>query len=140
MVVEFKVMSLGLTNAPSAFMDLMNRVFKDYLDKFVIVFIDDVLIYSKSKEEHAEHLRLVLTTLRDHQLYAKFSKCEFWLSSVAFLGHIIDKDGVSVDPAKISAISDWERPTTPREIRSFLGLEGNITAILWKGSLPWLHR
>ncbi|KAL5565524.1 hypothetical protein UlMin_027032 [Ulmus minor] len=101
---EFLVMSFGLTNAPAAFMDLMNRVFKPFLDKFVIVFIDDILVYSRSKEEHEEHLRITLQTLKDHHLFAKFKKCEFWLDKVAFLGHVISKDGVAVDPAKIEAV------------------------------------
>lgn len=96
-------MSFGLTNAPAAFMDLMNRTFKPFLDQFVIVFIDDILVYSKSKEEHEQHLRLVLQILREHKLYAKFSKCEFWLDSVSFLGHVVSKDGVQVDPEKIKA-------------------------------------
>ena len=91
---EFLVMPFGLTNAPAAFMDLMNRVFKPYLDTFVIVFIDDILVYSRSEEEHTEHLRIVLQTLRDKQLYAKFSKCEFWLEEVVFLGHVISAEGV----------------------------------------------
>ena len=121
---EFLVMSFGLTNAPAAFMDLMNRVFKAYLDSFVIVFIDDILVYSRSREEHEQHLRVVLRTLRDQQLYAKFSKCEFWLSSVSFLGHVVTKDGVCVDPKKIEAVQSWPRPTSPAEIRSFLGLAG----------------
>ena len=121
---EFLVMSFGLTNAPAAFMDLMNRVFKPFLDRFVIVFIDDILIYSKSKEEHEQHLRLVLQTLREKQLYAKFSKCEFWLESVAFLGHIVSKNGISVDPSKVEAVQNWPRPTSVKEIRSFLGLAG----------------
>ena len=95
---EFLVMPFGLTNAPAAFMDLMNRVFGDYLDKFVIVFIDDILIYSKSHEEHERHLKLVLERLRERKLYAKFNKCQFWLEQVAFLGHVVSKDGVSVDP------------------------------------------
>ena len=102
---EFLAMPFGLTNAPAAFMDLMNRVFKEYLDKFIIVFIDDILIYSKTQKEHEEHLRIALQTLRNHQLYAKFSKCEFWLDKVQFLGHVISKDGVSVDPSKIEAVS-----------------------------------
>ena len=102
---EFLVMPFGLTNAPAAFMDLMNQVFRAYLDKFVIVFIDDILIYSRSREEHAKHLRMVLSTLSEHQLYAKFSKCEFWLDRVQFLGHVVSKDGISVDPAKIDAVS-----------------------------------
>ena len=95
---EFLVMPFGLTNAPVAFMDLMNGIFRPYLDQFVIVFIDDILIYSGSEEEHAEHLRIVLQTLREHWLYAKLSKCQFWLDSVAFLGHIVSAEGVSVDP------------------------------------------
>ena len=121
---EFLVMSFGLTNAPAAFMDLMNRVFKKYLDKCVIVFIDDILIYSKTKEEHAEHLRIVLEILRKEQLYAKWSKCEFWLTQVQFLGHVISKKGITVDPAKIEAVLNRERPKTPTEVRSFLGLAG----------------
>ena len=121
---EFLVMSFGLTNAPAAFMDLMNRVFKDYLDKFVVVFIDDILIYSKDEVVHEEHLRMILTRLKEHQLYAKFKKCEFWLSQVAFLGHIISKDGVAVDPSKVEAVKDWPRPKNASEVRSFLGLAG----------------
>ena len=101
---EFLVMPFGLTNALSAFMDLMNRVFSPYLDKFVIVFIDDILVYSSSPKEHAEHLRTILQILRERQLYAKFSKCQFWLDKVAFLGHVISAEGVSVDPQKIEAI------------------------------------
>ncbi|GJY99085.1 putative reverse transcriptase domain-containing protein [Tanacetum coccineum] len=121
---EFQVMSFGLTNAPAVFMDLMNRVCKPYLDKFVIVFIDDILIYSKSEEEHAEHLKLILELLKKEELYAKFSKCEFWLSKVQFLGHVIDSEGIHVDPAKIESIKDWASPKTPTEIRQFLGLAG----------------
>ncbi|CAN4123632.1 unnamed protein product [Withania somnifera] len=121
---EFLVMSFGLTNAPLAFMDLMHRVPKPYLDSFVIVFIDDILIYSRNESDHEHHLRLVLRTLREHRLYAKFSKCEFWLESVAFLGHVVSKDGIRVDPAKIQAVCDWPRPTTVIEIRSFVGLVG----------------
>ena len=97
-------MSFGLTNAPAAFMDLMNRVFKDYLDQFVILFIDDILVYSKDANENEEHLRLVLLQLKEHQLYAKFKKCEFWLSQVAFLGHIGSKDEIVVDPSKVEAV------------------------------------
>ena len=121
---EFLVMPFGLTNAPAAFMDLMNRVFKNFLDQFVIVFIDDILVYSRSKEEHEEHLRIVLQTLRKNRLYAKFKKCEFWLEQVAFLGHVISKKGISVDPGKIEAVSNWPRPTNVHEVRSFLGLAG----------------
>ncbi|KAL0544440.1 hypothetical protein IC582_019555 [Cucumis melo] len=121
---EFIVMSFGLTNAPALFMDLMNRVFREFLDTFVIVFIDDILIYSKTEAEHEEHLRMVLQTLRDNKLYAKFSKCEFWLKQVSFLGHVVSKAGVSVDPAKIEAVTGWTRPSTVSEVRSFLGLAG----------------
>ncbi|GJS89391.1 putative reverse transcriptase domain-containing protein, partial [Tanacetum coccineum] len=121
---EFQVMPFGLTNAPAVFMDLMNRVCKSYLDKFVIVFIDDILIYSKSEEEHAEHLKLILELLKKEELYAKFSKCDFWLSRVQFLGHVIDSEGIHVDPAKIESIKDWASPKTPTEIRQFLGLAG----------------
>nr|GFA40688.1 putative reverse transcriptase domain-containing protein [Tanacetum cinerariifolium] len=105
-------------------MDLMNRIFHEYLDKFVIVFIDDILVFSKSKEEHEDHLRTVLQTLRQEKLYAKFSKCEFWLSSVAFLGHIVSVEGITMDPAKVEAITTWPRPTSMIEVRSFLGLAG----------------
>ncbi|XP_074291591.1 putative mitochondrial protein AtMg00860 [Silene latifolia] len=117
-------MPFGLTNAPAAFMDLMNRVFSPYLDKFIVVFIDDILVYSKTKEEHEKHLRIVLQTLREHQLYAKLSKCEFWLEKVDFLGHIILKGGVVMDPTKIEAVSKWVAPKNVAEIRSFLGLTG----------------
>jgi hypothetical protein len=121
---EFMVMSFGLTNAPTYFMNLMNKVFMEELDKFVIVFIDDILIYSKSVEEHEQHLRVVLGKLRAHKLYAKFSKCEFWLEKVAFLGHILTAEGVAVDSEKVEAVSSWQQPTNVSEIRSFLGLAG----------------
>ncbi|KAL4016353.1 hypothetical protein IC575_024001 [Cucumis melo] len=121
---EFIVMSFGLTNAPAVFMDLMNRVFREFLDAFVIVFIDDILIYSKTEAEHEEHLRIFLQTLRDNKLYAKFSKYEFWLKQVSFLGHVVSKAGVSVDPAKIEAVTSWTRPSIVSEVHSFLGLAG----------------
>ena len=121
---EFLVMSFGLTNAPAAFMDLMNRVFRPFLDRFVIVFIDDILVYSRSDVEHEHHLRTVLQTLRENELYAKFSKCEFWLESVGFLGHVVSNQGIQVDQKKVEAVAQWSRPTTVTEIRSFLGLAG----------------
>ena len=121
---EFRVMPFGLTNAPAAFMDLMNRVFRPYLDQFVVVFVDDVLVYSPNVETHRMHLKAVLETLRQNQLFAKFSKCEFWLEEVAFLGHVISGAGIKVDPAKVEAVSSWGRPKTVSEIRSFLGLAG----------------
>ena len=121
---EFTVMPFGLTNAPAAFMGLMNRVFQPYLDQFVVVFVDDILIYFQSEVEHEDHLRIVLQLLRDHQLFAKFSKCEFWLAEVGFLGHVVSASGVSVDPGKVEAVMSWERPKSVFEIRSFLGLAG----------------
>ncbi|KAA3466361.1 DNA/RNA polymerases superfamily protein [Gossypium australe] len=121
---EFLVMPFGFTNAPSIFMDLMNRIFQLYLDKFIVVFIDDILIYSRDENEHVEHLRMVLQTLRDKQLYAKFSKSEFWLKEVRFLGHIISGDGILVDPSKISAIFEWKPPRNVSSVSSFLGLAG----------------
>ncbi|WVZ84916.1 hypothetical protein U9M48_031886 [Paspalum notatum var. saurae] len=121
---KYTVMSFGLTNAPTYFMNLMNKVFMEYLDKFVVVFIDDILIYSKTEEEHEEHLRLVLQKLREHKLYAKLSKCEFWLDQVPFLGHIVSKGGIMVDPSKISSVMDWKVPEVVKEVRGFLGLAG----------------
>ena len=106
----------GLTNAPTTFMELMNREFKPYLDSFMIVFIDDILIYSRSQEEHEQHLPVVLQTLRDSQFYANFSKCEFWLSSVAFLGHVVSVEGIQVDPKKIEAVKNWPRPASATKI------------------------
>ena len=119
---KFLVMPFGLTNAPATFMDLMNRVFHPYIDQFMILFIDDILVYSKNVEEHAFHLKVVLQTLKERQLYAKFSKCEFWLNEVVFLGHVVFGNGIFVDPRKVEAIVKWERLKNVTEIRSFLGL------------------
>ncbi|KAK1618755.1 hypothetical protein QYE76_024272 [Lolium multiflorum] len=121
---EYNVMSFGLTNAPAYFMNLMNKIFMNFLDKFVVVFIDDILIYSKTEEEHEQHLEIILETLRHHKLYAKFSKCEFWLKEVGFLGHILSAGGIAVDPAKIKTVAEWKVPTTQTEVRAFLGLAG----------------
>jgi hypothetical protein len=121
---KYLVMSFGLMNAPAHFMYLMNSVFMSELDKFVVVFIDDILIYSKNNEDHAEHLRIVLTRLREHKIYAKFSKCEFWLTKVPFLDHVLSVEGISIDPSKIQEVLDGKAPTFVTEIRSFLGLAG----------------
>jgi hypothetical protein len=121
---EFTVMPFGLTNAPAYFMNLMNKVFMEELDKFVVVFIDDIHVYSRSAEEHGQHLRIVLEKLRGHQLYAKFSKCEFWLLKMSFLGHILTAKGVDVDLKKVTALANWKRPTSVIEMQSFLGLAG----------------
>ncbi|WVZ52630.1 hypothetical protein U9M48_003672 [Paspalum notatum var. saurae] len=121
---EYLVMSFGLTNAPAFFMYMMNSVFMNELNKFVVVFIDDILIYSKNEKEHEEHLRIVLTRLREHKFYAKFSKCDFWLKEVSFLGHILSEKRVAVDPSKVEDALNWKQPETVTEIRSFLGLAG----------------
>ena len=117
-------MPFRLTDAPSAFMDLMHRVFQPYLNHFVMVFVDDILIYSQSEEVNKDHLRIVLQELKDHQLYAKFSKCEFWLIEVRFLGHVVSASGVSIDLEKVEAVMSWERPKLVFEIRIFLRLVG----------------
>jgi hypothetical protein len=121
---EYTVMPFRLTNALSYFMNMMNKVFMKFLDKFVVVFIDDILIYSKSNKEHEKHFRLIMEKLREHKLYAKFSKCEFWLNKVGFLGHIISNEGIAVDPSKVTAVTEWEPPKNMGEIHSFLGLAG----------------
>ena len=115
-------MPIGLTNAPATFMDLMNRVFRLHVDHFFVVFIDDILVYSKDRENHDTHIRVVLETLRKEQLYAKLSKCEFWLNEVSFLGHIVLKEGIRVDPKKIEVVVEWKPPRYVTEVRSFLGL------------------
>ena len=117
-------MPFGFKNVPAAFMDLMHRLFQPYLDQFVVIFVDDILIYSKSKEEQEDQLRVLLQALRDHQLYDKFRKCEFWLTEVKFLGHIVSASSVSIDPEKVKAVMSWERPKSVFEIHSFLGLVG----------------
>jgi len=121
---EYQVIPFGVTNAPAVFMDYMNRIFHPFLDFFVVVFIDDILIYSKTFEEHEKHLIVVLQILKDKKLYAKMSKCEFWLEEIKFLGHVISKKGVSIDPTKVEAVLQWEPPKSVIEIRSFLGLAG----------------
>ena len=117
-------MPFGLTNALVAFMDLMHRVFQLYLDQFVMVFVDDILIYSQSNEEHEDHLRIILQSFREHRLYAKFSKCKFWLTKVRFLEHVVSASGVSMEPKKVKEVMSWERPKSVFEIRSLLGLAG----------------
>jgi len=119
---EYLVMSFGLTNAPAHFMYLMNSVFMPKLDKFVAVFIDDILVYSRNEKEHAEHLHVVLSRLREHQLYAKFSKCKFWQKKVPFLHHVLSEEGISVDPTKVQEVLDWKVPTSVQEVWSFLRL------------------
>jgi hypothetical protein len=117
-------MSFGLTNAPAAFMEAMNGMLHKYLDDFIVVFLDDILIYSKTEEEHERHLTLVLDSLWKNQFYAKLKKCAFWLPEVAFLGHVINQHGIFVDPKNVSSVVNWQRPATVNEIRSFLGLVG----------------
>src|SRR3954465_14466307 len=119
---EYTVMSFGLTNAPATFSRLMNSVFMEYLDKFIVVYLDYILIYSKNEEENAKHLRLVLMKLREHHLYAKFSKCEFWLPEVTYLGHVISAKGIAVNPERVQAVLDWTPPESVKQVRSFLGL------------------
>jgi hypothetical protein len=121
---EYLIMSFGLTNAPAHFMYLMNSVFMPEFDKFVVVFIDDILVYSKNEAEHDQHLRIVLQRLRDHQLYAKFSKCAFCLKEVPFLRHVISAEGIAVDPNKVQDVLDWKSPRSVTQICSFLGLAG----------------
>ena len=121
---EFLVTPFRLTNAPTAFMDLMNRMFRPYLDQFVVVFIDDILVYSRDEQEHEQHLKIVLQTLREKKLYAKLSKCDFWLKEVSFLGHIVSAEGIRVDPAKIEALVNWKPPQSVTEVKIFLGLAG----------------
>jgi hypothetical protein len=121
---DYMVISFRLTNAPTYFMYLMKKVFMKYLDKFIVVFIDDILVYSRSEEGHEEHLRLALQNLRKHRLYAKLSKCEFWMKQVAFLGHVMSKGGIFVDTSKVQHVLSWNAPTSVGDIRSFLELVG----------------
>jgi hypothetical protein len=121
---EFTVVLFGLSNAPVVFMFLMNGVFRNYLDKFVIVFLDDILVYSKIEEEHEQHLRMMLQVLREHWLYAKLSKCSFYQRQIHYLGHIISEEGIVVDPEKVQAIREWPAPRNVAEVRSFMGLVG----------------
>jgi len=137
---QYYVMPFGVTNAPGIFMEYMNRIFHPYLDQFVVVFIDDILVYSKSEEEHVEHLRIVLQVLKEKQLFAKFSKCEFWLREVSFLGHVILKGVIAVDPSKVDAVMQWESPKSVFEVRSFLRLAGYYQRFIEgfsKLALPW---
>jgi hypothetical protein len=127
---EYLVMSFGLTNAPAHFMYIMNAVFMPELDQFIVVFIDDILVYSKSMEEHEEHLRIVLQRLREHQLYAKFSKCEFWIKEVSFLGHVVSPEEIAVDPSKVKEVLKWKPPMRVFEVRSFLGVTPHVTETL----------
>ena len=127
---EYTVMSFGLTNAPAYFMNMMNKVFMEFLDKFVVVFIDDILVYSKNEKEHKEHLRLVLGKLREHQLHAKFSKCEFWLKEVGFLGHVISGEGIAVDPAKVETVTKWEAQQQLERSGVFLDSQDTIGDLL----------
>ncbi|GMI65975.1 hypothetical protein HRI_000266800 [Hibiscus trionum] len=117
-------MPFGLTNAPTVFMDMMNRVFHEFLDQFVVVFIDDILLYSHTEEDHDKHLRIVLQVLLENQLYAKLGKCEFWLREVVSLGHVVSVEGIRVDPHKVEAVMSWKMPKSVTEVRSFLGLAG----------------
>ncbi|CAI7805577.1 unnamed protein product, partial [Closterium sp. NIES-53] len=131
---EFRVLPFGLTNAPATFMGLMNDIFRPFLDRFVIVFLDDILIFSKSLEEHAQHLCIVLDTLRQHRLYAKLSKCTFARSSIGFLGHIISSKGIAMDPAKVQCLADWPAPRTVAELQSFIGLAKYYRKFIFKFS------
>jgi hypothetical protein len=121
---EFVVVTFGFTNAPATFMFLMNNVLSKFLDKFVLAFIDDMLIYSKNREEHEEHLRLVLQVLREHQLYAKFNKCDFFQKQIHYLGHVLSENGVALDLEKIMSIMEWPTPKDVSDIKSFMGLAG----------------
>jgi len=121
---EYMVMPFAVTNASALFMDYMNRIFPPILDKFVVVFIDDIIIYSRTHEEHAEHLTIVLGILREKQLFAKLSKCDFWMREVQFMGHVISAQGIIVDPAKVEVVVQWECPKSVTKIRSFMGLAG----------------
>jgi hypothetical protein len=137
---EWTVMPFGLTNAPATFQSLMNAVLRPYLDTFVLVYLDDVLIYSKTQEEHKRHLALVLQALREHKLYAKLSKCEFGKRQLNFLGHVIGDNGISMDPSKVEAITSWPKPRTVTELQSFLGLGRYSPRAPWRALLPQCWR
>ena len=136
---EFRVMPFELTSAPAIFMDYMNCIFQPFLDRFVVLFINNILSYSKSEEEHKEKLQTVLDILKEKQLYAKLEKCEFGLKEVKFLGHLINQDGIAVDPNKVEAVMSWEKPWSVSEIRSFLGLVGYYCRFI-KGFSPPLTK
>ena len=121
---EFLMMPFGLMNAPAVFMDLMNLVIQTYIDQFIVVFIDDIVVYSNTREEHATHLRIILQTLKEHQLFAKQEKYDFWMTEMKFLGHVVSQEGILVDPAKVDTILQWQRPKNVMEIHNFLGLAG----------------
>jgi hypothetical protein len=135
---EFVVVPFGLTNAPGTFMCWMNNVLSEFLDKFVLLFIDDILIYSKNREEHEEHLRLVLQVLREHQLYAKFSKRDFFQKQIHYMGHVISEEGVAVEPDKIRSIMEWPTQKDISDIRSFMGLAGYYRRFIKGFSKDWL--
>ena len=137
---QFKVLTFGLTNAPATFQSVMNDMLREFVNDFVVVYLDDILIYSKSAEEHERHLRKVLQKLREHKFYANLKKCEFMKQEIAFLGHIVGVNGIKVDPRKVQAVSEWEVPKDVHGVRSFLGLANYFRRFLHKGFPRWFHR